>query len=257
MHPAQTLAPGAVEGGAGVVSQLVVGQPANEIDRARELDTVGTNDTLNRQFVRGAIQEAMIAPGLSPWIAGRVGIDGGNEGSLSYTGRALRVGLRHALGLEAFALSAGVGAASILTHSAQSPVGDVSGEGLSNEGLDWSGRGFSVDVPLSFGWQSPGEIVALWLGTRLGYEVVSGALPFVTGGREIDAEAEASRWFAGASLGASVGVEPVWVRVELDGTFHDGRGTVELPWQDTPAERLEESFDGISLTPAASLAVRF
>ncbi len=257
LHPVHPLPPAKVEVGAGTLTRLPVGRPADEIDDGRNAPASGTNPELNRRFIRGALQHASLGQGTTPWVSARVGIDGGSEGGITYTGRNLRLGVRHALAWDDFAISAGLGASSVLTHGRPPPVTDVSEDGLAGDGFEWSASGYALDLPLAFGWGRPDELLSAWMGARFGYEALSGTLPFVTGGREVDSDGSVSQWFVGGSLGVSVGVEPVWVRFETEATYHRGSGTVDLPWEDAPSERFDESFDGISLTPGIAVALRF
>ena len=98
LHPARTLAAGEVRAAGGLSGQIAVGSIANDLRSARAL--AATNADLpglpgsNPAFAKGALVAAAVAPGLAPFVAGRVGIGGQAEGGITYTGRAARIDLR-------------------------------------------------------------------------------------------------------------------------------------------------------------------
>ena len=58
--------------------------------------------------------DALLGPGISPWVSARVGLPHANEAGLTYTGRSLRLDGRHAFSLGgAWALSLGLGASAV------------------------------------------------------------------------------------------------------------------------------------------------
>jgi hypothetical protein len=257
LAPAHALAPGQVEASSGVSGQIAVGSARESIDEARSLETIGSNPDLSETYLRGAFENALLAPGVAPWIAARVGLGDRNEGSLSYTGRSLRLGARHSLEWDALALSGGLGVASVLTRSRPDPLANLDGDGLSPDGFEWSAQGFAADLPLTFGWTARADVISAWIGARIGYEAVFGDFPFVAGAAEVDATADASRWLFGGLLGLSAGLSPVWVRAELGVDYSHGHASATLPWGDTGEESLKMSVRGLTLSPSAALAVQF
>lgn len=255
LQPAQPLAPSQVEAGAGVSSQVVLGRAGRDIDTARELDAVGDSTAINRQFIRGAVQHALQTPGLAPWVNARVGLEGNNEGAITYTGRSARIGVRHAWLFDDLAFSAGLGVASLWTQGAQSSEMDA--DGFSSDTLAWRAQGFGGDLPLTFGWTARADVLSLWVGGRLGFESLAGELPFTAAGVLTDAEADAVRWYAGGLAGLSVGISPLWVRLEIGVNYSRGEGRVVLPWADSGEETIEETVDGVALSPAGAIAVQF
>lgn len=256
LQPARPLSPSQVEAGAGVSSQAIVGRARRELDDARELDAASDGTAVQRQFIRGAVHHALQTPGLAPWVNARVGLEGNNEGAITYTGRSARVGARHAWVYGDYAFSAGLGVASLWLRGPRSSA-DTDREGLSTDGLAWDGRGFGADVPLMLGWTARAEVLSLWLGARAGFETIDGGLPFVAGGVATSADAEVTRWYAGGTVGLSVGISPVWVRVELGADYSRGEGRVVLPWADGDEQTVKERSSGISLIPAGAVSVRF
>lgn len=252
----RALPQGRVEAGAGISSQVSLGTSRLQIDAAREIDGAGVNRELSSEYLRGAFQNAQVAPGLAPWVGASVGLGSGNDGGLTYTGRSLRIGFRHVFDWDRYGLSAGLGLSSIATRSGAATA-DASGEGLSSGGVDWSARGLGADLPVVFGWAARAEVVALWVGARVGFESLYGELPFASGGLESEAEADLQRWYGGGLLGFSAGIEPIWVRVELDASFSSGRGEATLPWADAEQERVSERVSAVALTPAGAIFVRF
>src|SRR5262249_14255801 len=127
LHPAHVLPPGEVRVGAGLSGQVAL------MPLPTTTGTAANNAKL---------QQLTAAPGVAPWVGGRIGIQGDNEGGLTYSGRSLRLDGRHAFSLGAPTLSVGLGLSAI---SAQRP-----GEG--KDGSSVFGGGF--DVPILFGAKS-------------------------------------------------------------------------------------------------------
>jgi hypothetical protein len=111
-----------------------------------------------------------------------------------------------------------------------------------------------------FGWQSRGEIVALWLGARPGYERLGnlGVQPDPTEQMPASTLADAYQVTASGLLGLSVGMSPVWVALELEATQHWVQASEQI--EDTaggPDLELDAHFRAFSLAPAGALLVRF
>ncbi len=257
LQPASVLPAGQVEAGAGVTGQFALGKVDEEIAAGRELGAVGSAPDRQDELLAASFLNASLAPRLSPWVAAAVGLGGGNEGGLQYTGRSLRVGFRHAWQWDAVALSLGAGAASVVTRRDQPETDDTSADGLTSDGVDWYARGFGADLPITVGWQSRGRIVAVWAGARVGFESLDGGLPFVLGTTVEDAPAEVRHWFGSGLLGASIGGPPLWVRVELDATYHDVDGEAVLDWSDAEQQSLNVRATGLTISPAAAIIVEF
>lgn len=227
--------------GAGVSSQLALGEVDSTIVAGEGESAGGTVDSIARR--------AFVAPGLSPWLAGRLGLGQGNEAGLGFTGRSLRLDARHAFEFDRYALSVGIGASSLLAR--RSEDGGGQGEGV---------LGFGVDLPVLFGWQSRGDIVSLWLGVRPGYERLGniGPEPDPTAPAPASTLADAYQLTASGLVGLSVGMQPIWVALELAGTRHWVSASERV--EDTaggPDQELDADFRAFSLAPAGALLVRF
>jgi hypothetical protein len=220
------------------------------------LESVGSTPNSDATFLRGAFRNTVTAPGVAPWVGGRVGLGSNNEASLIYTGRSLRVGARHAWLWGPYALSAGGGAASVLTRQNKSNT-PGSDDGLDPRGVDWPAAGFSLDLPLSFGWSSSAELLSAWFGARAAFTSLYGDFPFITGGQRVAAEADAQHLQLGGFAGLSVGVDPFWVRVELAAHWNQIWAQAELPWADAQTDTVRDSFDAFLLFPAAALVLQF
>lgn len=263
LHPAQPLPPDTVSFGAGVSGQFTSASTDEVIDRGRAAAAGPLGDpTTARAYAEGALTEALLGPGISPWVAARVGLPGANEAGLTYTGRSLRLDGRHVLPLGgAWALSLGLGASAVLLHPDSSGPNDqptAAGGASSPAEFGLDANGWGGDIPILFGYQPLDGFVDLWMGARAGFERISGELR-----SQLDEpaaarfDAEGSRLWAGALAGLSLGVPPVWLRFELAGTFHrltgevtSGGGTPELPFGELDAS-------GWSLAPSGAILGKF
>lgn len=180
LHPAHVLHPGDVTAGAGLSGELVV-------------NTGSAADSRLTQLVA--------APGIAPWVGGRFGIAGDNEAGLTYTGRAVRLDVRHAFPLGAAALSVGVGG-SVINADRQGDGGLV--------GVFGGG----VDIPVLFGVHSKSDLYAFWVGPRAGFEALG------------DGDASVRHFLGGFVVGVRGGFRHVHVALELDGAYHRADGTV-------------------------------
>ncbi len=251
LHPAKPLASGSVEMAAGLSSDLALGETHQRIREGRATEPAQAAEEMQR-FADGAFRQALLAPGLAPWLSGRVGISGNNEAQLSYSGRRIRLGFRHALPLDELWLSFGAGAASV--HARGAGHEPPAGPGL--KGFDWRADGWGVDLPLSIGWQSQGEIVALWGGLRLGFERLGGEFSYASPTAPVDEgpiEASGQRLFGGACVGLSAGVAPLRVKAELSVVQSWAQAEMEL--ENQPA--IDRNFNGLSVSPGAAIGLEF
>lgn len=200
LHPAHVLRPGFVSVGAGVSGDLVLMKSAP--DATDEAD----------------LEELSVAPGVSPWVSGRVGLTGSNEAGLTYTGRAIRVDGRHAFSLGAPTLSVGLGAAALL---AQRPESGQDGSSV---------YGIGFDAPVLLGFQSRSDIYAFWLGPRVGFEVLRGRLqtgavdPVTEEAPLLDVSGQHLQ--LGFVIGARVGFRHVHVALEAGAAYHWVEGEI-------------------------------
>jgi hypothetical protein len=222
LHPAHVLTPGTVSVGAGASGQFA-------------LRSVGTDDSQNSR-----LEQATVAPGVAPWVGGRIGIEGSNEAGLTYTARAVRLDGRHAFELGDAAISVGVGANVIVP---QRPGRDDSEARL-------YGGGF--DVPLLFGFRTRSDLYAMWFGPRAGFSILGGSVrstePVAPGAEQTALDFDARHFQVGLVAGVRAGFRHLHVAVELDGAYHYAEGTIG---EDAA------SIDQVSLTPAGALVLTF
>lgn len=182
LHPAHVLHAGDVSAGAGLSGELVVSSGADPSGRLLQLAA---------------------ASGVAPWVSGRVGLAGDNEAGLTYTGRNVRLDVRHAFAIGAAALSVGIGGSLII---AERPGVDV-------HGRDVGVFGGGIDVPVLFGVRSKSDLYAFWVGPRGGFEALG------------DGEGSVRHWLGGFVVGVRGGFRHVHVALELDGGYHRADGT--------------------------------
>jgi hypothetical protein len=246
------LASGEVSAGAGVSGRFASSATERVIDRGRSAADANLADPVAREtYALGLITEAVVAPGASPWLALRVGLPESTEAGMTYTGRSLRVDGRHALRLDGWALSIGLGASAVLESIGSESPGGAEPAGAET---DLSVGGWGIDLPVVVGYRSVGEFLDFWAGGRIGYDAVEGELSPGSGTPPWTATGD--RLWASALGGFSVGVPPVWLHVEVDATFHRLSG--ELTGAERPAPPLGRAeHSGWTLSPSAGLVGRF
>ena len=244
MHPAHTLGEGQVRFAGGTSANFVVGDPADAINEAEAEPVGGFTDRPSETYTRGALAVAAMSPGLSPLLAGRVGLGYDAEGGLTYSGRTVRVDGRYALQGEKTALSAGVGGSAILSRRSRGPDAQIGGLNLD------AATGWGVDVPIVFGWQSSSQIVWWWSGVRGGYEKLRGKVGYEAPepALPIDGDIDGQRVFVTGLMGLAVGFRHLHAAIEVQAGYQHAEGTL---W-DTDVE-----VSGMSVSPAAALMGRF
>lgn len=214
LHPAHVLPPGEVSAGAGLSGTFVLTPrtvPAPPVAGAPDADAAA--------FGQSELEELSVAPGVAPWVGGRVGIKGSNEAGLTYTGRTVRVDGRHAFELGAATLSLGLGASAVMARRPGS-------------GPDPSSvYGGGVDAPVLLGFRTTGDVYALWLGPRIGFSLLRGRLQ---GGPTIDpnaspvlADVSANHLQLGFVLGMRAGFRHVHAAVEIGAAYHRVDGELD------------------------------
>lgn len=193
------------------------------------------------QEARTATLESLsVAPGVAPWVSGRIGIQGDNEAGLTYSGRAIRIDGRHAWTLGApTTLSVGLGATAIL---AQRPGQDPDRGSVYGGGLD---------LPVLFGVRSKNDLYAVWFGPRGGFETMSGELaapPDPSGTEPPFDDVSAQHYYVGLVFGLRAGFRHIHVALELDGAFHYATGTLGTE---------ELSLSQVTLAPGGALVISF
>lgn len=192
LHSAHVLHAGDVTAGAGLSGELTLSQ----LRISSGVDVAGA----------GRLAQLAAAPGVAPWVGGRIGIAGSNEAGLTYTGRNVRVDVRHAFALGTAALSVGVGGSVIV---ARRPGQDTSSDSV---------YGGGVDVPVLFGVHSKSDLYALWVGPRAGFEALNGQLAM--------GEVSARHFTGGFVAGVRGGFRHIHVAIEVDGAYHRADGTI-------------------------------
>ena len=244
MHPAHTLSTGDTQFAAGASASFALGPHANAINAAdAEAINVTTNNP-TETYSRGALAAAAIAPGVAPFVSGRVGLDHNIEGGFAYAGRIARVDGRFAWQTDSTALSIGVGASALLSRRGASPNRQIASLDLDET------TGWGLDMPILFGWRSAADFVWLWSGIRGGYDRLLGSVGYVAAGPEstIDGDISGSRSYVMGLFGLAVGFRYLHASVELSGGYSLSKGTL---WG------TEVEVRGFSISPATALLFRF
>jgi hypothetical protein len=259
MHPAHTLTEGDVSFAAGTSGRVVLGSlhdAEKDLDASAAIPGGATSESERDAFARGAIVRAAVAPGVAPFLAGRVGLGNQNEAGITYTGRGVRIDGRHAFEWPKLALSVGAGVSGALARPGDEPerkAGDTAGDSGLRTATLTSLTGYGVEVPLVFGYRSDADVVTAWIGVRAGFERDAFNLSLVESpDYPLGTTGHASRWWGGGLVGFSVGLSPIEVRVELDGAYERATGTLRLN-----DGELAGTVAGWSLTPAMAISAKF
>ncbi len=253
LHPAHTLRPGQLSGSVGASGNFLLGDADQAIERT---DAAGAGNALGQnggdETTAGISASVLGAPGVAPFVAGRVGVAASTEAGLTYTARSIRIDGRHAFEDKSKAFSAGLGLRAMLSHPTTDPNDAPSSSGAVS-GVDTGGvTGFGADLPLLVGYRSDAELVQIWAGLRGGYEHVQGEVLFADQ-NQTSAQLEADEISGEALLGLAVGLSPIWVAVEIAaGYLHvDGELRPEMLPVSTG------KVDGVTVTPAGAIIGRF
>lgn len=257
LHPAHTLPGGAVTFAAGTSGHFALGGLAraeNDLDDPGRTD--GSIADQRLRFTRGALVRAAAAPGVTPFVAARVGLGSDNEAGMTYTARTVRLDGRHAFEWDDLALSAGlvaIGALPRLSSRAPETASGV-GDGARLLQADLrSTRGYGLELPLVFGYRSAADVVQVWTGVRAGLERDEYDFSILAAPEEtLLASADAMRRWVGGLIGFSVGLAPIEVRVELDAAYEHVSGELAL------GSSVESGrASGLTLTPAMAISAEF
>jgi hypothetical protein len=202
LHSAHVLHAGDVTAGAGLSGELAL----SRLSISPSSDPGGA----------GRLAQLAAAPGLAPWVGGRIGFTGSNEAGLTYTGRNLRIDVRHAFALGTAALSVGVGGSVI---SAERPGQEIDGSSVFGGG---------VDVPVLFGVHSKSDLYAFWVGPRAGFEALNGHIAASQGQADTPtlSDVSARHFFGGFVVGVRGGFRHIHVAIEVDGAYHRADGSI-------------------------------
>jgi hypothetical protein len=264
LHPAHTLAPGKVSFGAGASGTFLAGDAKSSLDDARGVMSSGgpTSDEELKALAEGTLTSVLATPGVAPWVGARVGIAERTEAGAAYTGTWMRIDVRHALEDRKLALSFGAAALALLAHPSADPD-ELSGSSGAVGGVDTgSVYGWGFNVPVLVGYRSDAEVVQAWGGLVGTFEHAYGSLVLSDSTPEpsepiTDEDVErghldGSRISGAAVLGLSVGMEPIWVAIELTGRYFTLDGTLS-----TGGEKSAADLGGLSIEPAGALFARF
>ena len=225
MHPAHALPEQQVTLGAGFSGTVPIAPARFSADNKADL----------------SIEEGAFAPGLAPWLGGRIGLGSGVDAGLSYTGRAARADIRKAFeldGPDGPALSLGIGASGVLPKRRR----DI--------GLRIGGVG--ADIPLLIGIRSDADLYSGWLGARVGAELLSGSQELHNDPLDpTDAQVgDVSGWHVqtGGLVGFRVGFRYLFAVIEVGAAMHWAEGTVSDQ---------QVALQQFSVSPAGAIIGRF
>ncbi len=186
----------------------------------------------------GRLAQIAAAPGMAPWVGGRFGITGSNEAGLTYTGRNLRIDVRHAFALGTAALSVGIGGSVI---AAERPGQDVEGAASSAAGSTSPSSSASTRratfTPSGSARAPASEALN---GHIAASQVQTDALAL--------SDVSARHFFGGFVVGVRGGFRHIHVAIEVDGAYHRADGSIF------------GSSTGVglfSLTPSGALVISF
>jgi hypothetical protein len=190
-------------------------------------------------YASGALVLAAVAPGLAPFAGARVGIGGGFEGGLAYTGRAAHIDVRHSFDWRDVSLSIGLGVTAPFygdTNTSTLPQVDLSAV-----------HGYGADVPVVLGWQSAARLYMAWIGARGGWDhteisSVSTEPGAVTADEPITLSAD--RFFGAGVVGVAAGFRSLHGAIELDAAYQTVHGTFDGN---------TVTVSGLSVAPAGAL----
>ena len=199
----------------------------------------------NAAFTPGALALAAAAPGLAPGLTARAELGHQLEAGLLYTGRSGRVDLRRS-----FALRGGRYASLGLAVFAHVP-GQVQRDTLRSVAVQGI-RGYGAEIPALYGWMSSDDNLGVWTGLRAGGEWVH--LTRITSepkdvGLGLDpVELVGTRFYAGPTIGATVGYKRFHLVAELMASFETLQGRYGSA---------EGNVQGLTLTPSTALLFDF
>ena len=224
---------------AGLSGNAVVGNLGSSLSSALNEAAARPGAPADATFAKGALVSAVAAPGVAPYLAGRVGLPYQFEAGLAYTGRSARMDVRRAFTFgedDKWAVSLGAGGSAALYGRQQGSPSRAQPVGAPR-----MGRRRRALV----GWESDASLLMVWLGARGGWE--HDAIQQVTG-EEIPgapgAALEADRYWGGGVIGAAAGFRHVHVAIELDAQYENITGTYL---------GIDASVNGVAIVPAGAV----
>jgi hypothetical protein len=242
LHPARTLDAGNVRATGGVSANFALGSLGTDRNAAAAevggLNGAPQNDST---YAKGAIVQAVVAPGLAPFVAARVGVGAQFEAGLTYTGRGARVDLRRSFSWDHVSLSLGAGASYLFYGS--EPSGALPYVDLN------SIHGYGADIPVLIGWETGARLFMAWAGLRAGWDHAEiSALTSEEPAPNSVVELSATRFYGGAVAGFGAGFRHVHVALELDVAYQTLSGSYF---------NATITVAGVSAAPAAALWIDF
>lgn len=244
LHPAKTLPTGEVRAVSGISATVVPGPFADRIRGAQGAVAAGYTpnnpEGVSSGHAAGAVIAAAVAPGLAPFVAGRVGIGDRFEGGLTYTGRGARADVRRSFDDGPWSLSIGAGLTGTLYGRQQGT--DVPGVDLGRL------HGVGADIPVLVGWESLGGLYSVWAGARAGFErdwleaQTSEPKTEQLGGNPLSLKA--TRVYGAGVFGFATGFRHVHVALEMD---------VAYQYVDGSFGDVDATIHGITLVPGTAL----
>ena len=239
--------------GAGVSSTFLVGGTANQIRRAQGIEAGGLAPSAtesgpargNPEFTPGALAQAAAAPGIAPGVTARVGLGADLEAGVLYTGRSGRLDVRRSFDLKE-GRHASVGLAAYTHLYGQPANDDLPSVAVQNI------RGYGAEIPALVGLVRDDGTLGVWGGLRAGGEwirlsrITSEPKDVTFGATPVGLEA--TRFFAGPTVGGTVGYKFFHLMAELTASFE----TIQGSYGD-----VKGSVRGLALTPSTALVFDF
>lgn len=230
---------------AGIAARTVVGNLGDALrDATNEAAASLPNIPADRTYTQGALVAAAMGPDLSPVAGARVGVGGGFEGGIMYTGRGARIDLRREFKLgRPWALSVGLGLDTAFEGRDTNAL-----SGVDNANL----LGFGADIPVLLGWRSTAGLYYFWVGARIGYEhdTIQARTEQSPQDQNTEPQLVGDRVAVGGLLGIAIGFKHIHVALELEADYAYITGSFGGGGQPV----VPGSIDGVSLTPATALS---
>jgi len=259
MHPAHTLPESRVDMGFGLTQSFGDGDTTAAISSARQSTEPGATPTSEEDFFRGAALSAALPLELSALVVGRVGLGGNWEAGISATGRTLRIdGRRSFESDDGFALSIGAAGSAIYRLGEAKPEDERMAVGrFDGNAVGYGAGGFGLDVPILVGWRNRTDLIGLWLGARGGYERMWGNMNLADPSIGSPAGVESNRFWGAGLVGASMGIDPVWIRFEFEASVHSIDASASLPAGAGDPDVIHGQFGAFAFTPSAAIVGKF
>lgn len=259
LHPAHTLPESRVDMGVGLTQSFGDGDTTAAISNARQASVAGGAPISEEEFFEGAALSATVPLELSAVVVGRVGLGGNWEAGIAATGRTLRIdGRRSFESDDGFALSIGAAGSAIYRLGEAKPEDERMAVGrFDGNAVGYGAGGFGLDVPVLVGWRNRTDLIGLWLGARGGYERMWGNMNLADPSIGSPAGVESNRFWGAGLVGASMGIDPVWIRFEFEASVHSIDASASLPAGAGDPDVIHGQFGAFAFTPSAAIVGKF